>query len=105
MRKVLPLLWLLEKVQSRRIKVNAKSFKIHCKVFEDNEGAIEIARVPKMRPRTKHLNIKYHHFREEVKKGAVSICHIGTEEQMADILTKPLEQTTFETHRRKMMGW
>jgi len=38
--------------------------KIHCKVFEDNEGAIEIANVPKMRPRTKHLNIKYHHFCE-----------------------------------------
>jgi hypothetical protein len=33
--------------------------KIHCKVFEDNAGAIEIANVPKMRPRTKHLNIKY----------------------------------------------
>jgi hypothetical protein len=42
---------------------------VHCKVFEDNEGAIEIAKVPKMRPRTKHLNIKYHHFREEVRKG------------------------------------
>jgi len=54
--------------------------KIHCKVFEDNAGAIEIANVPKMRPRTKHLNIKYHHFREEVKKGTISIYHTRTEE-------------------------
>jgi hypothetical protein len=105
MREVLPLMWLLEEVQSRGIKVNARPCKIHCKVFEDNEGAIEIAKVPKMRPRTKHLNIKYHHFREEVKKGTVSICHVSSGEQMADMLTKPLEQATFETHRRKMMGW
>jgi hypothetical protein len=105
MRKVLPLMWLLEEVQKRGIKVNAKPCKVHCKVFEDNEGAIEIAKVPKMRPRTKHLNIKYHHFREEVKKGTVSIYHVATGEQMADMLTKPLDQTLFEKHREKMMGW
>jgi hypothetical protein len=50
-------MWLLEEVQKRGIKVNAKPCKVHCKVFEDNEGAIEIAKVSKMRPRTKHLNI------------------------------------------------
>jgi hypothetical protein len=33
-----------------------------------------------MRPRTKHLNIKYHHFREEVRKGTISIYHTRTEE-------------------------
>ena len=65
----------------------------------------EIAKVPKMRPRTKHLNIKYHHFREEVKKGTVSIYHVATGEQMADMLTKPLDEALFERHRKKMMGW
>jgi hypothetical protein len=52
--------------------------KVMCKVFEDNAGVIEIANVPKMRPRTKHLNIKYHHFREEVKRGTISIYHVVT---------------------------
>ena len=105
MREVLPIMWLLEEAQERGIKINAKPCKVHCKVFEDNEGAIEIAKVPKMRPRTKHLNIKYHHFREEVKKGTVSIYHVGTGEQMADMLTKPLDETLFERNRKKMMGW
>jgi hypothetical protein len=105
MREVLPLMWLLEEAQQRGIKINAKPCKVHCKVFEDNEGAIEIAKVPKMRPRTKHLNIKYHHFREEVSKGTVSIYHVKTEDQMADMLTKPLDQKLFEAHREKMMGW
>jgi hypothetical protein len=58
MRKVLPIIWLLEKAKHHGVPVlNAKP-KVHCKVFEDNAGAIEIANVPKMRPRTKHLNIK-----------------------------------------------
>ena len=105
MREVLPLMWLLEEAQQRGMKINAKPCKVHCKVFEDNEGAIEIAKVPKMRPRTKHLNIKYHHFREEVSKGTVSIYHVKTEDQMADMLTKPLDQKLFEAHREKMMGW
>jgi len=40
---------------------------IHCRVFVDNSsGALEIAKVPKMRPRTKHINTKYHHFRDFV---------------------------------------
>jgi hypothetical protein len=36
--------------------------------------------------RIKHLNVKYHHFREEAKKGTVNTCHISTEEQMTDVL-------------------
>jgi len=58
-----------------------------------------------MRPRTKHLNIKYHHFREEVKKGTISIYHTRTEAQIADIFNKPLPEQPFMKLREKMMGW
>ncbi len=105
MREVLPLMAQIEDVQEKGIQMSAKPCKIHCRIFKDNEGAIEIAKVPKMRPRTKHLNIKYHHSREEVKKGTVSIYHVATGEQMADMLTKPLDETLLAKHRRKMMGW
>jgi len=80
MREVLPIIWLMEEARHQGIPVLNATPKIHCKVFEDNAGAIEIANVPKMRPGTKHLNIKYHHFREEVKKGTISIYHTRTEE-------------------------
>jgi len=66
----------MEEARKQDIPVLNATLKIHCKVFEDNAGEIGIANVPKMRPRTKHLNIKYHHFREEVKKGTISIYHI-----------------------------
>ena len=41
--------------------------KVKCRVFEDNIGARTIATVPRYRPRTKHINIKYWHFIEHVK--------------------------------------
>jgi len=105
MREVLPIMWLLQEAHDYGIPVLTNPPKIHCKVFEDNAGAIEIAKVPKMRPRTKHLNIKYHHFREEVKKGTVSIYHVGTKDQIADIFTKPLDESLFKSLRVKVMGW
>jgi hypothetical protein len=52
-----------------------------------------------MRPRTKHLNIKYHHFREEVRKGTISIYHTRTEDQIADILPSP-----YQKHLSKSLG-
>jgi hypothetical protein len=79
--------------------------KIKCKIFEDNVGAVEMANVPKMRPRTKHLNIKYHFFRQFVHKGILIVEHIAGERQIADMLTKALEMLTFQKHRKKMMGW
>ena len=57
MREVLPIIWLMEEAKQIGIPVLNATPKVHCKVFEDNVGAIEIATVPKMRPRTKHLNI------------------------------------------------
>jgi hypothetical protein len=51
------------------------------------------------------LNLKHHHFSEEVKKGTISIYHIGTKDWMADIFTKPLEEGIFTKFRQRMMGW
>ena len=79
--------------------------KVHCKVFEDNAGAIEMTRVPKMRPRTKHINIKYHHFRESVRKGDVLVQAVSTNNQVADIFTKPLPAESFVKFRQAILNW
>jgi hypothetical protein len=104
MREVIPIMWLLQEAADHGIEfINSKP-KVHCTIFEDNDGAIEIANVPKMRL-TKHLNLKYHHFREEVKKGTISIHHVGTKDQMADIFTKPLKEGLFTKLKHMMIGW
>ena len=77
----------------------------HSTVFEDNNGALELAREPKYRPRTKHIGIKYHNFRDHVKQGKIKIEHVDTTKQRADIMTKPLEKSKFEYLRSLTMGW
>jgi hypothetical protein len=77
--------------------------KVYCKAFKDNTGALKLARLPKMRPQTKHVNIKYHHFREYIHFGLIKVLPISTTEQIADIFTtKPLAQNAF-LHLRKAL--
>ena len=64
--------------------------KIHCKVYEDNSGALEMAKEYKYRLRTKFLNIKLHHFRDYVEWGEITIQKVSTHDQRADYITKPL---------------
>ena len=60
---------------------------IQCTAFEDNNGALAIASVPQMCPRTKHINTKYLHFVEyTIRKDApFSFERIDTEHQPADL--------------------
>jgi hypothetical protein len=51
------------------------------------------------------MNLKYHHFRSFVRKSLISIHPIGTLEQPADIMTKPLGDEDFLRHRFTLMGW
>lgn len=78
---------------------------VHCKAFEDNTGALELARLPKIRPRTKHISNIYHHFREAVRKGETQVFHINTKHQLAGIFTKPLVQNIFASLRKVIMAW
>jgi hypothetical protein len=78
---------------------------IRCKMFEDNQGAVELSNAPKMCPRTKHINIKYHFFRQYVQDGILQVQHTLGEDQLADIFTKPLDVMTFVKHCSSIMGW
>ena len=105
LREAIPIINLLQEMKNLKFNVSDEIAKIHCKVFEDNSGAIEIAKEDKYRPRTKHLNCRLHHFRTYVESGAISIHKIDTYHQPADLLTKPLNQEDFCRHRLTMMGW
>jgi hypothetical protein len=77
---------------------------VHCTLFEDNSGALTLAKAPAMRPRTKHINIKYH-FRSHVTDGSIDIQALRSKDQPADILKKPLTASVFVLHRHAIMGW
>ena len=79
--------------------------KVFCEAFEDNSAALEMALVPKMRPRTRHINLKYHHFRLHVRDGKIKVYAIDTKNQLADIFTKALPKVDFIRHRKILLGW
>ena len=104
LRDVIPIMELLQEMRELGHPVICTEPVVYCKVFEDNSGALELARLPKLRPRTKHINVCYHHFREHVRLGLIKIHHVATDEQTADVLTKPLAQNLFCRHRAAICG-
>ena len=104
-RELIPLMHLITEAREHGVPISYSTPTVHCRLFEDNIGAIELAKVPKMRPRTKHINVKYHHFREFVTNGKIRLLHIETENQPADLLTKALGDSAFMHLRKKIMGW
>ena len=94
-----------KKYQFRRFIKNKITPRIHCTVYKDNSGALEMANIHKYRPRTKHLNVKLHHFRQYVNDGSIKIIDIDTADQEADYLTKPVDHNTLTKLRKRVMGW
>jgi hypothetical protein len=76
----------------------------HSTSFEDNKGCVDLVKSPKMRPRTKHIALKYHHFRSHIGKDII-IKWISTEDQLADIFTKSMTEEKFQRLRKELMGW
>ena len=106
MRELIPMRTLLQQVGTTLHLDFAKPAIVHSKVFEDNDGDLKLATAPNISPRTKHIAVKYHFFREAVGEGkGIQIMKIDTAEQMADIFTKGLPMTQFQYLRKKLIGW
>ena len=52
--------------------------------------------------KSKHIEIKYHYIRDMVQRGAVKLQYVATEEQIADVLMKPLAKVKFKYFREKL---
>ena len=102
--KQLLLIQLLKEVVSHKVDANLQPTTIHCKVFEDNSGALEMAKVPEMRTQTKHLNNMYHHFQESIQNNEVTLIAVKTDNQLADLLMKPLPDNLFQGFRDKVLN-
>ena len=75
---IIPIMDLIQEMKDRHIPVICSKPYVYCKVFKDNAGALELARLPKLCPHTKHINVSYHHFCEHVRKGLIKIFRVGT---------------------------
>jgi hypothetical protein len=67
-----------------------------------NQSCMKLSENPMFHDRSKHIEIRYHYIRDIVQKGAVRLQYVATDEQLADVLTKPLSRTKFEYFRDKL---
>ena len=52
--------------------------------------------------KSKHIEIKYQYIRDMVQRGAMKLQYVATDEQIADVLNKPLARVKFEYFREKL---
>jgi hypothetical protein len=71
-------------------------------VFCDNIGATHFSLNPVQHTRMKHIEIDLLFVRDLVQKGRVTVNHVHTLDQLADLLTKPLPRHRFQTLRSKI---
>jgi hypothetical protein len=77
-----------------------ESVKIRIKI--DNQSAISLCKNPVFHERSKHIDVRYHFVRSCVEAGKVEVEHVRTDEQHADILTKPLARFRFQELKDKI---
>ena len=69
-------------------------------VYCDNSSTIDISKNLVQHSKTKHIEIKYHFIRDLVEGKIVALEYIPIECQNANIFTKPLDRSKFETLRQ-----
>ncbi|GJU39364.1 copia protein [Tanacetum coccineum] len=61
----------------------------------DNKGAIDLSKNPVQHSRIKHIEIHHHFLSDNIQKGNIFIEKVSSEDNIADILTKPLKRESF----------
>ena len=83
-------IWLrriLEELQFKQVETTT--------VFCDNNSAIKLSKNPVLHRRSKHIDVKYYFLRDLSNDGTIKLVYCRSEDQVADIQTKPLKLATF----------
>ena len=86
----------LQKLISGLINLELDTTMILC----DNQSCINMTENPLFHDRSKHIEIRYFYNQDMMQKGAIKLQYVSTDEQVPDVLTKPLSRessNTFET--------
>ena len=75
------------------------AFPTRVPLFCDSTSAISVGKNPCLHSKTKHIDVRFHFLRDQYEKGVIDLIHVDTHLQLADIFTKPLDQSSFERLR------
>jgi len=105
LRSLLPLKTLVAEVAASLMDDSTFLTTTYSSVFEDNNGALILAQSPCITPRSKHIAVPYHFFREHVREGTLQILKVASEVNLGDLFTKGLDRIKFQALRKLLMGW
>lgn len=107
MRALIPLRRIMEEINSAfHLTDSPIPYTTKSTVFEDNSGALQLAKTKKMTARTRHMAVKYFWFLDKIHpRGPIHIEKVDSKVNIADHLTKNLQKHTFQTLRKLFCGW
>jgi hypothetical protein len=73
-------------------------------MFSDNQSCIAVAKDPIAHSRTKHIDVRYHYVRELVSYRKATVEYVPSGDMLADVLTKPLAATAFNSCIQGLVG-
>jgi hypothetical protein len=88
-------IWLQSLLHEMKIDIDDE-----VELMVDNKSAINLAKNPIAHGRSKHIETKFHFLRDQVSKGRIKLVYCKTEDQIADVLTKPLKIERFKVMRK-----
>ena len=68
-------------------------------IYYDNSSTIKLSKNPILHGQSKHIDVKYHFLRDLTNDGVINLVYCRSEDQIADILTKPLKFPAFQKPR------
>lgn len=74
-------------------------------LYGDNQSAVMIASNTRMDHRIKSIDIKYHYIKDEVASKHIELQSVSTEDNIADLFTKPLGRIRFHRLKDVILGY
>ena len=71
-------------------------------LYFDNTSAINLTKNPIQHSKSKHIEIRHHFIRDHIQKGDIEFMFVKTENQLADLFTKPLARDRFNKLRTEI---
>ena len=73
-------------------------------IYEDNSACISYSKNNTCHARTKHIDLRAYDLRDQVREGKITLIHVDTKQQLADMMTKTQLKNTFMMNRDKVFS-
>ena len=77
----------------------------YCCTVQSGDAALSNQKLPRVASRGREVERRYLKMQEWDAEGKIKVKYIKTDENRADMFTKPLDRATFEEHAAGIMGW